>query len=352
MIFKIVFAFQIPNHKMQRVMADSLEKEISFSFRARFTEATDDDIRRYLKSRAGDTLKSYNSQYKRLRAFAVKIGKSFEEWTTMDALKLLNFLEKSAISAPSLSIISAVTALLAEVKETSNVLDDKVIRKSIRSMMKASNLRNDKPKLRRRAMNLKDIEILNDKLDDVTITIPERQVILGTIFSFLAVRRSREVRLLKWADVELDVKNKTITAKLESHKTDKFAKGHVFTIDGGGNIDLVDRINEYRQMLPTNTKYLFPKFSKRNEKSKIQRKLIDVPIADTTYRNIMKSFSSWGVEPGLLPHSPRIGAVTQATIKDQGSTVKKAGLWTSDAVEVYDRSAAAFKVSKLLNDLC
>ena len=331
------------------LFGETIEEEVARSFLHKFEGATTADVRRYIQFRAGNTLKNYGSQYRRLKAFGEKIGKSFVDWSESDMLRLLGHLENSAVSAASLTTISAVINLLAETSDTPNLLDKPVLRKSIKSMMKQANLNSKVPKLKRRAMSLQDVNILTEKWKCVSTTIPEKQVIIASILSYLAVRRSREIRLLKWTDVDVNDKAKTITINLATHKTDKTGSGYKFMIDAGGAIDLAGKMMQYRDLIPGGVKCVFPKFTKRGVNK--QREIIDVPISESAYRSIMKSFQDWGVAPGLLPHSSRIGAVTTAVQQEQGPAVKKAGLWASDAVELYDRNCANLKISKMLNSL-
>ena len=281
----------------------------------------------YLMGRETSTLKSYQSSFKKLvkicqgiegSIFSLNEATRCEVWVECQRLK---------VSASGIKGLSAVMSLVLEVMgmEERTSGRERVLK---RSVIKCSNL--GKKKAKRKEGSLEEVLALVKEAKRTRSRADFRVAMMAAV-CFFGIRRLADIQYVKVSDVVRG--DDHLNIYMRRHKTDVESVGEYFTVAKSGSRFNLDRfMRSYIRVMGVSAgDALFPIELGEGAKKR-----------SVTYNAMYTSLESMkerlGLEKSLTWHSWRIGAATRGTaLGVRRNIIKKAGLWRSEAVDVYCR---------------
>lgn len=296
----------------------------------------------YLAGREGSTLKSYQSSFAKLTKMCRKLELSLfslDEWARCEIWVECRWLEMSASGIKGLSaVISLVREVLGQSEDISG--REKVMK---RAVIKASNL--NKKKNKRKGATIRDVLDLVKEARR-TGSRKDYRVAMMAVVCFFGIRRLADVREVRVKDVNRVEEHLEIF--IRKHKTDVEGSGEYFTlVRKGERFHIHNFLKEYRAKMNIFGKdALFP--AELGKRGKVKAVSYNV-----MYNTLEAMKARMGLDKSITWHSYRIGAATRGTaLGVSRNVVKKAGLWRSDAVDLYCRedNAGVILSHALVND--
>ena len=299
-------------------------------------------IKVYLAGREGSTLRSYQSSFAKLAKLCRELKLSLfklDEWARCQLWTECRWLEMSASGIKGLSaVISLVREVLGQPDDTSG--RERVMK---RGVIKASNLSKKKSKRKGATIGMvlglvKEARRTGSKED--------YRVAMMAVFCYFGVRRLADVREVRVMDVNRVEEH--LEVFIRKHKTDTEGSGEYFTmVRKGKRFHIHDFLREYKARLNIHGRdALFPAELRKKGKGKSV-------TYNVMYNSLEAMKARMDLDKSITWHSFRIGSASRGTsLGVSRNVVKRAGLWRSEAVDLYCReeNAGVILSHALVND--
>ena len=288
----------------------------------------------YTQGREENTLKTYESAYRKIRVFCREKSIDLFKLTEMDTIGLLMDLSDKGAGEATVGQVLAVINLLCEVKGRESPTVSKMVGQVKKTVVKKANL--GKTKKKKVPMKMKDLRVIVKEYfkEPVTKVKPEKRIFLVLMtYLLMGMRRFSDINNIKKKDLYFTEEG-DVRVQVDSSKTDKKKEGFNFTMSGkivkGFSVKKLTKW--YLKGFPSMPEegFLFPQL-------KGGMAVWDKCI---TYREARKQLTEecikLGLNENLTMHSGRVGAATGAARQGMDrNIIKKGGNWKSNVVDTY-----------------